>query len=122
LLGQLRDGRLTLNPELTTDLLALVDALRALLANIESTGCEGGADYTALIARLARARDSSEPDKLVPAALVHGEDKSAPASAETRTDSVSESSIRVDVALLDKLMTLMGELVLARNQILQLTT
>ncbi len=32
---------------------------------------------------------------------------------------VSESSIRVDVGLLDKLMNLVGELVLARNQILQ---
>jgi len=31
---------------------------------------------------------------------------------------VSESSIRVDVALLDRLMNLVGELVLARNQIL----
>jgi len=34
---------------------------------------------------------------------------------------VSESSIRVDVALLDRLMNLVGELVLARNQILQHT-
>jgi two-component system chemotaxis sensor kinase CheA len=33
--------------------------------------------------------------------------------------SVSDSSVRVDVALLDKLMNLVGELVLARNQILQ---
>ncbi len=33
--------------------------------------------------------------------------------------SASESTIRVDVALLDKLMTGVGELVLARNQILQ---
>jgi two-component system chemotaxis sensor kinase CheA len=33
--------------------------------------------------------------------------------------SVSDSTIRVDVALLDKLMNLVGELVLARNQILQ---
>ena len=32
---------------------------------------------------------------------------------------VSESSIRVDVGLLDKLMTLVGELVLARNQLMQ---
>ena len=36
-----------------------------------------------------------------------------------RTSSVSDSTIRVDVALLDKLMNLVGELVLARNQILQ---
>lgn len=34
---------------------------------------------------------------------------------------VSESSIRVDVVLLDRLMNLVGELVLARNQILQHT-
>ncbi len=34
---------------------------------------------------------------------------------------VSDSSLRVDVVLLDKLMNLVGELVLARNQILQFT-
>ena len=38
---------------------------------------------------------------------------------ETRSTSMADSSIRVDVQLLDKLMTLVGELVLARNQILQ---
>jgi len=35
--------------------------------------------------------------------------------------SVVDSSLRVDVALLDQLMNLVGELVLARNQILQIT-
>jgi two-component system, chemotaxis family, sensor kinase CheA len=40
-------------------------------------------------------------------------------AAPTRGGSVSDSSIRVDVVLLDKLMNLVGELVLARNQILQ---
>ena len=39
--------------------------------------------------------------------------------AATRSSAISESSIRVDVVLLDKLMNLVGELVLARNQILQ---
>ncbi|MCY2974669.1 MAG: chemotaxis protein CheW [Planctomycetota bacterium] len=45
----------------------------------------------------------------------------APAgSASGSTESsASDSTIRVDVALLDKLMTRVGELVLARNQILQ---
>jgi two-component system, chemotaxis family, sensor kinase CheA len=32
---------------------------------------------------------------------------------------VSESTVRVDVGLLDKLMNLVGELVLARNPVLQ---
>ncbi len=36
--------------------------------------------------------------------------------------SAADSAIRVDVGLLDKLMNLVGELVLARNQILQHTT
>ena len=42
--------------------------------------------------------------------------------AGSKNGSISDSSIRVDVGLLDKLMNLVGELVLARNQILQVTT
>ncbi len=40
---------------------------------------------------------------------------------DVRGQTVSESNIRVDVSLLDKLMDLVGELVLTRNQILQFT-
>jgi len=40
---------------------------------------------------------------------------------ETPSSKVADSTIRVDVGLLDKLMNLVGELVLARNQILQVT-
>ncbi len=42
------------------------------------------------------------------------------AQAEARS-AVADHSIRVDVALLDKLMNLVGELVLARNRVLQFT-
>jgi len=41
---------------------------------------------------------------------------------EVRMLAATDSSIRVDVGLLDKLMNLVGELVLARNQILQYST
>ena len=40
---------------------------------------------------------------------------------DARASHVADSSIRVDVSLLDRLMNLVGELVLARNQILQCT-
>jgi len=40
---------------------------------------------------------------------------------ESKNSAVSDSTIRVDVVLLDKLMNLVGELVLARNQVLQFT-
>jgi two-component system, chemotaxis family, sensor kinase CheA len=42
-------------------------------------------------------------------------------SGAQKAASVVDSTIRVDVGLLDKLMNLVGELVLARNQILQFT-
>ena len=42
-------------------------------------------------------------------------------AAEVKGPQASDSNIRVDVGLLDKLMNLVGELVLARNQILQYT-
>jgi two-component system, chemotaxis family, sensor kinase CheA len=44
------------------------------------------------------------------------------ADGNVQRNSVVDSTIRVDVGLLDKLMNLVGELVLARNQILQFTT
>jgi two-component system chemotaxis sensor kinase CheA len=43
-------------------------------------------------------------------------------AGDSRQGGVSDSTIRVDVGLLDKLMNRVGELVLARNQILQFTT
>jgi two-component system chemotaxis sensor kinase CheA len=42
-------------------------------------------------------------------------------SQEPKKSELADSSLRVDVNLLDKLMNLVGELVLARNQILQFT-
>ena len=43
-------------------------------------------------------------------------------NSEPRTAAVSDSSLRVDVGVLDQLMTLVGELVLARNQIVQISS
>ncbi|MBK8005469.1 MAG: chemotaxis protein CheA [Gemmatimonadetes bacterium] len=51
----------------------------------------------------------------VPSAVAQAE------AAEVKGPQASDSNIRVDVGLLDKLMNLVGELVLARNQILQYT-
>ncbi len=54
LLSKLRDGVLQLNPEITSALLALVDAVRTILSNIEGTGQEGNGDYGGLIETLGR--------------------------------------------------------------------
>ena len=64
----------------------------------------------------------STPATAAPAVVPHddhGADGAAKAAAAAVA--VADTTIRVDVALLDKLMNLVGELVLARNQLLQHT-
>jgi chemotaxis protein histidine kinase CheA len=195
LLSQLRDGKLLLNAEITSGLLAMVDAVRQVLVNIESTGQEGDGNYRSLIDTLTRlqaaeqnapapasrptppfAPPSAEPspsspptptqeipsadpalplgEMLVQAGRTRPEEvkealslqrggderrlgeilaekgaaqpaviqEALQAQMEARAPALSDSNIRVDVGLLDKLMNLVGELVLARNQILQFSS
>src|SRR5947209_16118504 len=58
LLSQLRDGKLLLNADITSGLLALVDAIRRILANIESTAGEGDGDYGQVIDRVTQLRNA----------------------------------------------------------------
>ena len=163
LLSRLRDGELRLTPDMANALLALSDAVRAMLGEIERTGTEGDTDYSALRETLTRLNAGDAPageaeDERLGEMLVADdvateeqvteavarqilgderkigqilvEEAGAPATQvakvlERQTEargSVADSTIRVDVRLLDNLMTLVGELVLARNQIVQLVT
>lgn len=131
LLSRLRDGVLTLRPEITTALLAMVDAIRKMLASIEATGNEGQRDDLELIANLTRLLEpaSGKVPNTVPTAKpadpplkaeVHSaEEGGQRTTGEQQAQSVSDSMIRVEVGQLDRLMNGMGELVLLRNQILQ---
>lgn len=58
---------------------------------------------------------TSEKAELVPTATA----SEGAATAESPKSSIADTSLRVDVKLLDQLMNLVGELVLSRNQILQ---
>jgi two-component system chemotaxis sensor kinase CheA len=167
LLSLLRDGKLLLTPEITTSLLAMVDAVRQILGEIQSSGLEGNADNTQLLADLTRlhaagsngqaagASKPAQPVAQAPAQPVEPEreaaadpeasaappmtgqtpkvetaapkvdaapkTEAAPAAGTSSSTgpSASNETIRVGVTLLDKLMTLVGELVLARNQLMQ---
>lgn len=216
LLVLLRDGKMRLNGVIANGLLAMVDAVRKIMANIEAGQGEGDNDYADLVTTLERlqvtggleevesvaenteaqrvsevletiaaqvaeevSRDSvavavAAPPKRARAKGTKQRKKSggddevsvAPqeslvgeiggisslvSSSNTRgiettsftgkpnattsasdgseasdkspaqSSSVTDSSVRIDVGLLDKLMNLVGELVLARNQILQYT-
>jgi len=223
LLTLLRDGELTLNPERTTALLGMVDAVRQMLKEIESSGQDGENTYPELRETLTRLQTPVAGDTTVAASVdipppspateaqadtVAGEpvspskqqqnplpEKEAEAAVAPRTESKKKNddtarkpirgkfggvmvergfvqagdialalqeqekgdrrrlgeilvalglakqedviaaqqildtkvrdtapeTIRVGVNLLDKLMTLVGELVLARNQLLQIS-
>jgi len=63
------------------------------------------------------------PDQIpnaMPAAVAAGEAENDPARPRTQ-GSAAESTLRVDVTLLNRMMNLVGELVLTRNQVLQAT-
>lgn len=141
LLGRLRAGELVFNRPIATALLAVVDAVRQMLAAIEADGGEGPGDYAALIEQLDHLRETGGkalapatlpvplpavaqpkvPTVASPLSLVFmpAEQPTSESPVESRGSTVSDTSLRVDVGLLDKLMTLVGELVLARNQIMQ---
>lgn len=173
LLVPLRDGERRLDDAIATGLLGMVDAVRDILSELESSGTEGDKDYDSIVGRLEQLMSES-PAKTTPAAEEVQADQAAqtqpPAKKKAtprkkstakkttakktrrKTDkpavssppakkvlpaeepivdtdkqepaseqeiSITESTVRLDVALLDKLMNQVGELVLARNQILQ---
>src|SRR5277367_2659420 len=60
LLTLLRDGQITLNPELTTALLGMVDAVRQMLKEIQSTGQDGENDFPELRETLTRLQRVDE--------------------------------------------------------------
>ncbi|BAY11106.1 chemotaxis protein CheA [Calothrix sp. NIES-2098] len=105
LLSRLRDRQLTVTPRIVSTLLQTIDTIRQILAEIKATRHEGDRNYPELIQALTQLQET-EP-VVVPFVEKDTEDS---------TLTTSESSIRVNVALLDRLMDLVGELVLTRNQ------
>jgi two-component system chemotaxis sensor kinase CheA len=120
LLSQVRNGERDLTAPLVSLVLRAVDAVKAELLAIEAGGKESGVSHAALEDELRRACENK------PAASAQGEaagSEAPPAAGEdgggAQKNLSEDSTIRVDVGLLDRLMNLVGELVLARNQILQ---
>lgn len=114
LIGDIRDGRVILDSALTTLLLRVGDAIKAIIANVQSSNEEGPQTYDELVREL---RDSRRTDLNSPK---NNKMRAVQASSQPQL-SPHETTLRVDVHLLDHLMNLAGELVLARNQILQTT-
>jgi two-component system chemotaxis sensor kinase CheA len=124
LLSALRDGKVAVTGELVSGLLRLMDGLRAILTLIEETGGEGARfsdEDGELIAELAVLKGQPAGEER---ALPEMRQVAEPAAALNPASSgsaggVSDKTLRIDVSVLNRMMNLVGELVLTRNQMLQ---
>ena len=141
-LGKVRDGSLPAAPGTISVVLTALDRVKAIVSGLATTGVEPAGDDTALIAALDAVAAGRAPPPLVASgdarerlpedAPVQGTREGKPV-APTPTDPVASApsqplaepavaaqTIRVTVEVLENLMTLVSELVLTRNQLLQL--
>jgi two-component system chemotaxis sensor kinase CheA len=151
ILGAMRDGDQHMDLPHATALLDGVDEIRVFLKRIHNDGKDGEPAPQALIDRLHAlipsrtqndaatsspqiAQETPEPTKPEPAEpattsepdVMPVSDGSSPEKTEQENTTPqqtgkSDTTVRVDVVLLDKLMNVVGELVLTRNQLLQHT-
>ncbi|MGZ6371078.1 MAG: chemotaxis protein CheA, partial [Bdellovibrionota bacterium] len=120
LLGLLRDGALPISTETIQPVLSAIDVIKSIMGAIEKDQTEPAGDDTALVERLrAVCRKSTGEISPVPVSST-GAELSRAESANNRA-TISEQSLRVHVGVLDRLMNLVGELVLSRNQLVELS-
>ena len=140
-LGKVRDGELEVTPEIVSVILKSLDRIKGLLSALEKTEAEPAGDDTDLIGRLNALADGSAAAASAPAAPAAPVAAQAGETAESNSErrqaetaarvaaieeqaahepSIAAQSIRVGVNLLENLMTMVSELVLTRNQLLQI--
>jgi two-component system chemotaxis sensor kinase CheA len=142
-LGLYRDGVLVVSPSGVSLILRALDCIKDIVARLESGGVEPTGDDRELIAALDAAAsgeveapcavesrgDVGEVTTLTPPSEPEPQpmtvNAAPPAAVEAAADEVNvgrapPQSIRVSVDVLEDLMTLVSELVLTRNQLMQL--
>ena len=108
----IRDGEMTPSARVVSVILKALDGIRSILGGLSVAGAEPEGDDAALIAEL----DALATGK-VPLATVN---TTVEAPEQVGEAAPLGQTIRVGVGALEDLMTMVGELVLARNQLLQL--
>ena len=129
-LGRVRDGKLAAAPEIISAILAALDRIKLILEGLGSTGAEAAGDDSPLIALLDAIFSGKAPPSPVASELGHEPDGTtliagamtdvAAGAPSANEAAQAHQTIRVGVDVLEDLMTLVSELVLTRNQLLQL--
>ena len=133
-LGKIRDKALSVSPDIVSQVLAALDRIKMIVAHLAANGSEPVGDDADLIATLnVTAAGNAAPAAPEPASEEETEVGPEPvavadpvpvvaetAAAPVATPTAAAQTIRVTVDVLEDLMTLVSELVLTRNQLLQL--
>ncbi len=136
-LGLVRENRAAITPAFVTLLLSAVDRIRNVTTALAKTGQEPAgvdSDIIEALDKLQGAAVPAVPKRLEPLAAevppepekpsAAGDFSSAAERSETRSQpeaviDTSHQTLRVSVDLLEEMMTVVSELVLTRNQLLQ---
>lgn len=124
LLGLFRDGALTATPDNITLILESLDMIKWIIGQLEQTGKEPDGSDEALLKRLEAAcqGDQIPAAESTPPELAEAPPPPTRGEGESPQNStLSSQSLRVSVDVLEDLMTMVSELVLTRNQILQVS-
>jgi two-component system chemotaxis sensor kinase CheA len=140
-LAKLREHSLVLDADIITTLLSAVDCIKSILLNLKKTGEEGDIDVLDIVMQLknvAQEKSPEEPESKpvkesgkpegsegdkglsMPEDENFIRDQKIAETVEHALSSVEDTRIHVDISLLDQLMNLTGELVLSRNQVVQI--
>jgi len=142
-LGKVRDGVLVATPDVVSAVLTALDRVKAIVAGLAATGTEPAGDDSELIAALDAAAAGEAPvvtaaqipepepepeEDVAPepvlAPVVEAKPAAVPPPKQVAQEAgepvATNQTIRVTVDVLEDLMTLVSELVLTRNQLLQL--
>jgi two-component system chemotaxis sensor kinase CheA len=117
-LGRYREGSLVVTPDGVSLILGATDGIKRIVVALAESGREPPGDDGPLIARLDAAHAGEVPPAEAPAAMPAPPPE--PPVEEPVAHPGAPQTIRVSVDVLEDLMRLVSELVLTRNQLLQL--
>ena len=122
-LGKVRDKELNATTAVISAVLTALDRIKLIVTGLATTGAEPAGDDTKLIALLdqaatgeAAAAAAPEDEAIAATPEMHDLEPAAMSGEPV----AGQQTIRVAVNVLEELMTLVGELVLTRNQLLQI--
>lgn len=141
-LGLFRDGALEVTPEYVSLIFESLDRIKYIVGEIEATGEEPKGDDSELINKLASVLedggvettsneelaaafaipelDGDNDEDVIEAPVKKTEAAIGEEPQKARESAIANQSLRVNVDVLENLMTLVSELVLTRNQLLQI--